>query len=460
MGAGLPHPVRSKWIERYGNEKYTVASAEMQGWRAHMEDAKNVCLKLSERHPNYSLFGVYDGHAGDLCSSYLEEKLPAKIGNLKYPDKKPDMEDAILSLDEEFLDLPKSRTNGSTCVFAVVRSLDEKISSHEAKTKTEILTTIEETKVADEKENEEFGEEKRVNKAKLKHFPLSPRAQLLKGGTVPELFASERNRGLTAPVKPLKVSDITDSGKGFAVTLCNVGDSRAVLLKKDGSWKQLTRDHKPSLPSEKERIQKAEGSVENDRVDGQLALSRSIGDWNYKLNGKLRPHEQKVIALPEISRIIAREGDTLLLCCDGIFEKLSTRDVCKFLHTDLTESSFSDPALSLARLLDLSLDKGSKDNMTAVCICFRPSGKSYLDKGRRLIAGRFHEYAKDEKFQAAYLDFAKKRGISEKELKELIPRPAEAKKQKKMKSPRESEFSSVLSELEEKDRSLLLAMVS
>lgn len=63
--------------------------------------------------------------------------------------------------------------------------------------------------------------------------------------------------------------------------------------------------------------------MENDRVDGQLALSRAIGDWNYKLNGKLKPLEQKVIAVPEISRALARKGDSLFICCDGLFEKLS-----------------------------------------------------------------------------------------------------------------------------------------
>ena len=67
--------------------------------------------------------------------------------------------------------------------------------------------------------------------------------------------------------------------------VANAGDSRAVLAKKvEGKvvGVELSVDHKPDLPEEKGRIEKAGGFVEDNRVKGVLNLSRSLGDLEYK----------------------------------------------------------------------------------------------------------------------------------------------------------------------------------
>jgi serine/threonine protein phosphatase PrpC len=77
----------------------------------------------------------------------------------------------------------------------------------------------------------------------------------------------------------------------------NVGDSRTVWFQttttggavKKGTWHQ-SQDHKPSLASEIDRIERAGGTVRTSgkskssvaRVDGVLALSRSFGDFSLK----------------------------------------------------------------------------------------------------------------------------------------------------------------------------------
>ena len=59
------------------------------------------------------------------------------------------------------------------------------------------------------------------------------------------------------------------------VFVANCGDSRAVLSRGNQLvfW---TQDHKPVLPAEKERIQKAGGNVMIQRVNGALAVSRFV----------------------------------------------------------------------------------------------------------------------------------------------------------------------------------------
>lgn len=64
----------------------------------------------------------------------------------------------------------------------------------------------------------------------------------------------------------------------------NAGDSRTVLARSSGSkmCEELSFDHKPDNDDEKKRILAAGGFVEENRVNGSLNLSRSMGDFEYK----------------------------------------------------------------------------------------------------------------------------------------------------------------------------------
>ena len=60
--------------------------------------------------------------------------------------------------------------------------------------------------------------------------------------------------------------------------VANVGDSRIIVGRNGGAeCISMTEDHKPSLPHEKERIERCGGTVAMDRVDGMLAMSRAMG---------------------------------------------------------------------------------------------------------------------------------------------------------------------------------------
>jgi serine/threonine protein phosphatase PrpC len=73
----------------------------------------------------------------------------------------------------------------------------------------------------------------------------------------------------------------------------NVGDSRAIACIA-GKEESLSSDHKPSYPIEKRRIRAAGGWVEANRVNGNLALSRALGDFVFKRNESKSPEEQVV----------------------------------------------------------------------------------------------------------------------------------------------------------------------
>lgn len=95
--------------------------------------------------------------------------------------------------------------------------------------------------------------------------------------------------------------------------LCaNAGDSRCVLLTA-GEAKPLSEDHKPYGLSEKKRIEEAGGSVQYDRVDGELAVSRALGDFQWKRRADLPPDRQKVcrLLMTPSSSLILSLGDLL-----------------------------------------------------------------------------------------------------------------------------------------------------
>jgi serine/threonine protein phosphatase PrpC len=80
----------------------------------------------------------------------------------------------------------------------------------------------------------------------------------------------------------------------------NAGDSRACLATKKGKVIDLSHDHKPDNDGELKRVKAAGGFVEDGRVQGVIAVSRAIGDWEYKnpkllaeLDGKKRKSLKK-----------------------------------------------------------------------------------------------------------------------------------------------------------------------
>ncbi|EKF38650.1 protein phosphatase 2C, putative [Trypanosoma cruzi marinkellei] len=111
------------------------------------------------------------------------------------------------------------------------------------------------------------------------------------------------------------------------ITCASVGDSRAVLCR-NGAAFDLSYDHKPENALERERIESAGGSVSENRVNGQLAMSRAMGDFIYKNQKDRDPKEQHVIAVPDVISTPREAGDTfVVLACDGIFDVLGNNEL-------------------------------------------------------------------------------------------------------------------------------------
>jgi protein phosphatase 1G len=149
-------------------------------------------------------------------------------------------------------------------------------------------------------------------------------------------------------------TNIADSAGCTAITVlitatefvvANAGDSRAVLCR-DGRAVALSQDHKPNDEKESARIIKAGGTVEESqggarthyRVNGNLNLSRAIGDLEYKKNPSLLPEDQIISSTPDVLCIDrCSEDEFIVLGCDGVWDVMSNEDCVQFIRSRLDE---------------------------------------------------------------------------------------------------------------------------
>eukprot|EP00980_Cylindrotheca_fusiformis_P015897 scaffold4658_cov118-Cylindrotheca_fusiformis.AAC.3 len=198
-----------------------------------------------------------------------------------------------------------------------------------------------------------------------------------------------------------------------SIICANVGDSRAILAttttttaaaaaaatiapaattaatdttKKDTDQETivlaLSRDHKPNLPDEEKRILQANGFIAlGGRVNGELAVSRAIGDFGFKdysssIKGedgndkRSLAQKLKISPFPETTIRDRSNNDRLLIvACDGIWDVLSNESCVELVQTLLSEGE-SNMGLITEEVLDNCLKKGSQDNMTLIAIKF------------------------------------------------------------------------------------------
>lgn len=121
------------------------------------------------------------------------------------------------------------------------------------------------------------------------------------------------------------------------IYVANAGDSRTVLGVK-GVAKALSFDHKPTNEGERARIFAAGGFVEAGRVNGNLALSRAIGDFDYKRRADLPPEEQIVTVFPDVMQhTFSPDDEFVVLACDGIWDCMHSQEVVEFVRRGIVE---------------------------------------------------------------------------------------------------------------------------
>ncbi|CAM0910110.1 unnamed protein product [Alopecurus aequalis] len=178
--------------------------------------------------------------------------------------------------------------------------------------------------------------------------------------------------------------------RGNRIIVGNVGHSRCVLSRGRQAM-DLSIDHKPNLPGERQRIHKAGGRVTEPyrfagriqsgsyRVNGILAMSRAIGYFHFKSNPELEATEQILTCNPDVrTEVITADTEFLLIASDGIWNMLTSQGAVNFVHQKLDK--IPAESLELKHLCDiceelLNYCAKSKDNSTVILVQFKPAAK-------------------------------------------------------------------------------------
>ena len=213
---------------------------------------------------------------------------------------------------------------------------------------------------------------------------------------------------------------------GNILTVANAGDSRAVLCRHKQKQHQtittsstqdantttttmdvhdiyaypMSYDHKPSQKHELDRITNSGGFVNHfGRINGNLNLSRSIGDLKYKQVPGIPPEDQMITAEPDIMQVVlntttsssaddaaAAEADDvgpdefLILGCDGIWDCVSNEEAVHFVYSRIDTKSLVQIGTELLDEIisdDPRISQGiGGDNMTIMIIDLQASKRT------------------------------------------------------------------------------------
>jgi serine/threonine protein phosphatase PrpC len=133
--------------------------------------------------------------------------------------------------------------------------------------------------------------------------------------------------------------------EGGPLVVGHVGDSRAYLFR-GGELRRLTEDH--SLLQDFIR-QAHPSAAEIDAFPHKNVIVRAVG--------------MRAEVEAEVARVDVREGDVLLLCCDGLYGMLPDEQMAQILREEGAEILRANQML-----LDAALDAGGSDNVTSVLV--------------------------------------------------------------------------------------------
>jgi len=444
--------------------KMRYAVSEMQGWRSHMEDkhALNPSLVSTSSLPlnstngtsssmsnssrqqqhellkNHHLFAVFDGHGGDFashyCGTHLVDTLTSQDDWLEYLKLCERTNSTISSLHCNTTN--NNRGKVSKKILKQKQQLEMKGLSL---LKSALHSTFLEldTKLMDAQRSIRISQlsqiESLVYSYNSNHELISEKDQydvFIQGTSDYEriMMFDRQLPNSMPPGIPLERSGST--GVVVLITpnhiICaNSGDSRGILSKSNSEVVlPLSFDHKPTNDGEVTRIENDDGFVRGGRVDGDLAVSRSFGDFGYKncyernimkeemeererkgigrslsnLSSSSRgkntkekkknygPKDHRVTVTPDIL-VYKREptkDEFIVLACDGIWDRLSNKDCSDLVKSLIHDEGETDVGLICEEVIDTALELDSRDNMTCCVVLFPPSVKNTSNVGLSL----------------------------------------------------------------------------
>ncbi|KAH6817370.1 DNA-binding protein phosphatase 1 [Perilla frutescens var. frutescens] len=154
---------------------------------------------------------------------------------------------------------------------------------------------------------------------------------------------------------------------GRSLLVANAGDCRAVLSR-CGVAIEMSEDHRPCCASERRRIESLGGYVDDGYLNGQLGVTRALGNWHIK---GLKEGERggPLSAEPELRlTTLTNEDEFLIIGSDGIWDVFLSQNAVDFARRRLQEHN--NVKQCCRDIVNEAKKRGATDNLTLVMVCF------------------------------------------------------------------------------------------
>lgn len=128
----------------------------------------------------------------------------------------------------------------------------------------------------------------------------------------------------------------------------------------------ITTLHNYSNLSERERVVDNGGFWINERVNGNLNISRAFGDFDYKSTNL--SEQQLISASPSFNVFNIKQSCIIVLASDGLWNFIDKSSVCKYITDEISQNPNINLNILSNNLVKLALINKSSDNISIVLI--------------------------------------------------------------------------------------------
>ncbi|KAK1292742.1 putative protein phosphatase 2C 27 [Acorus calamus] len=157
---------------------------------------------------------------------------------------------------------------------------------------------------------------------------------------------------------------------GRSLLVANAGDCRAVLSRL-GMAIEMSKDHRPCCVKERKRVESLGAYIDgDDYLNGQLGVTRALGDWHIEGMKEFSDRGGPLSAEPELKMItLSKEDEFLIIGSDGIWDVFSSQNAVDFVRRRLQEHN--DVKACCRELVEEAIRRDATDNLTALIVCFQ-----------------------------------------------------------------------------------------
>ncbi|KAA3490641.1 putative protein phosphatase 2C 27 [Gossypium australe] len=169
---------------------------------------------------------------------------------------------------------------------------------------------------------------------------------------------------------------------GRSLLVANAGDSRAVLSR-CGTAIEMSKDHRPCCMIERRRIESLGGFIDDGYLNGQLGVTRALGNWHLEGMKEMGERVGPLSAEPELKMItLTKEDEFLIIGSDGIWDVFTSQNAVDFTRRRLQEHN--DVKLCCKEMVGEAIKRGATDNLTVVLVSFHlePPLPSIIQRAR------------------------------------------------------------------------------